>query len=160
VYASFGLPVAATAMLAGNDVPSSMRMDVPRSKSAAISRGILAWLLQRVHQHRRRVHLAAIDCRGAILAFEWRMNRCAFLDIEQKFAIFGTLGGHERAIGPDGEDLPDLFVERHLFQGLRTQRFGVGRKLRRGKRSGSARRFLCLARSSHGKKSEQQEPAI
>ena len=115
--------------------------------------------LQRVHQDRGRVHLAALDPERRALRLNREGTDVLFLDIAEKVAVFGALGGHKSAVGPHGEDLPDLFVERHFLEGLRDPAFAVGRKLRRGRRSGCARRFLCVARGSHQKESEQQEPA-
>ena len=42
VYASCERPAAATAIMCGKDVPSSSRIAVPRSKSAANSNGVRA----------------------------------------------------------------------------------------------------------------------
>ena len=70
--ASSGRPVAATAMACGNEVPSARRMAVPRSKSAATSKGIFCQALQPIHHRGGRIHLAALD--AVARPREWRSS--------------------------------------------------------------------------------------
>ncbi len=116
--------------------------------------------LQRVHEHRGRIHLAAHDAgRRALRLYRERADML-FLDIAQKILVVLAFGGKERAVGPHREKLPDFFIERHGFERLRDPAFALGRKFRRFRRDRRARRFLCAARGSHQENSERKEPAI
>ena len=115
--------------------------------------------LQRVDQDRGRVDLAAYDAKRRALRLDRERADVLFLDIAEKILVVLALGGKERAVGPDGEELPDLFIERHGLERLRDPALALGRKLGRFRRGRRARRFLCAARGSHEEQSEQQEPA-
>ena len=115
--------------------------------------------LQRVHQNGGGVHLAAFYAQRRALRLDRERADVLFLDITEKFLVVLAFGGNESAVGPDGEELPDLFIERHGLEGLRNPTLGLGGKFRRFRRGRRARRFLCAARGSHQEETEQQEPA-
>ena len=115
--------------------------------------------LQRVDEDRGRIHLAALHAERRALRLDRERADVLFLDIAQKILVVLAFGGKERAVGPDGEKLPDFFIERHGFECLRDPALALGGKSRRFRRGRRARSFLCAARGSHQEESEQQEPA-
>ena len=115
--------------------------------------------LQGVDQDRGRVDLAAFHAERRALRLDRERADVLFLDIAEKILVVLALGGKERAVGPDGEELPDLFIERHLLERLRDPALALGGELRRFRRGRRARSFLCAAGGSHEGQSEQQEPA-
>ena len=71
--------------------------------------------LQRVDQHRGRIHLAALHAERRALRLDRERADVLFLDIAEKILVVLAFGGKERAVSPDGEKLPDFFIERHVL---------------------------------------------
>src|SRR5215469_8538258 len=106
--------------------------------------------LQRVHKDSRWVHLATLgDSQRRSLRLDRERANVLFLDIADEVLVVLAFGGMKGAVGPDGEKLPDLFVERQLLERLRDPALGLWGKLRRLCRSRCTRRLLCAARGSH-----------
>ena len=124
-------------------MPSSTRMDGAALEIRGDQQRNFGVALQRVDQDRGRVHLAALDAERRALRLDRERADVLFLDVAEKILVVLAFGGKERAVGPDGEELPDLFIERHVLERLRDPALAFGRKFCRCRRGRRARRFLC-----------------
>src|SRR5208337_743297 len=113
VYASLGLPPAASAIAVGNDVPSSRRIAVPRSKSAPISSGSFdldcSWFVSTAV-----VCLALDDAQRRSMRDVDESPDVQLVHVVHHLCVGIGIRGREAAVVCREENLADLLLQAHL----------------------------------------------
>jgi hypothetical protein len=88
-------------------------------------------VLQRVHQCRRRIHLAALDAQRAGPGRNDQSADVVSLYVPRQPLKLVALDGGEAAVAVHHHQLPDFLLERHSVQRLAHPDLGLGRQFER-----------------------------